>query len=233
MFSVVSVIGSLLSVLSVAGIIATITSFAVQGVRIGFGFKQLRVLSGFMIELNRAPIPDLVTKLEIRNLVLGMAIDVITHVFKLGLDIIRLGLEILAFSILLRATLGFLRSMKNAAAISRAARAKGPITDPSRLLPAPKWNRHHIFPKEKKLRAFWDKAQIDIDKYTIRMEQTSHLRGVHGKGLMKLPGKWNQAWKRFFKKNPDATDLQIFQQAGKMMDEFGLSDFKIRHLKDW
>ena len=75
------------------------------------------------------------------------------------------------------------------------------------------------------------KAGIKINKYTVRIEQTTHLRGVHGKGICELTGKWNDIWKSFFRQYPNATAKQIYQQAGNMMDDFGLSDLEITKYK--
>jgi hypothetical protein len=162
-----------------------------------------------------------------------MAIETIRKTVDLGLQVIKGALWILAFSVLMRATLGFLRSMKNVRAVARAAKARSPITDPSRLLPAPKMHRHHIYPKQKSFQRYWNRAHIDINKYTIQIEQTTHLRGVHGRGMGKMPGRWNQRWTAFFRRHPNANAKQIYQQAGNMMDELGLSDYEIKHFKDW
>jgi hypothetical protein len=40
-----------------------------------------------------------------------------------------------------------------------------------------------------------------------------------------LPGRWNAEWQGFITQNPGATSNEVFQQAGKMMDEYGLSYF--------
>jgi RHS repeat-associated protein len=228
-----ALLGTFLSVLNVAGIISTAMTIVLKAVRIGLGMMQLVELRDFMLELWRAPIPDLITKLEIRNLVGLLAIKTIGRTLQLTLDIVRIGLMILAFSILCRATLGFLRCMANARALAKAAKIEGPITDPSRLLPSPKMHRGHIFPQEKCFEKYWRKAHIDIDEHTIYIEQATHLRGMHGKGMGKMPGRWNPRWKTFFREHPDASPVQIYQQAGNMMDEFGLSDYEIRPLKDW
>lgn len=221
------IIGFSLQALNVMGIVSTIIGFALKAVSIGMGFKQLGELTDFMIELNRAPIPDLITKLNIRNLVGLLAINTIGKIFGAGADIVQSVLVLLAFSVLLRATLGFLRSMDEAYALAKAARSSGPITDPSRILPSPKFNKHHIFPQDPKFTKYWDKAQIKVNEYTLEIERTTHLKGVHGKGLLELPGRWNNRWSKFFTDNPGATAKQIYQQAGIMMDEFGLSDLPI------
>jgi RHS repeat-associated protein len=223
-----SVVTAALNVLNVVGIISMVVTISSKAVGIGLGIKQLVELEDFMIELWRAPFPDLVQKLLVRNLVGTLAIQIVGKVFSLALDIIKIGISLLAWSILLRAVIGFLRSMGNAASLAKAAKQMGPITDPSRLLPAPKMQGHHIFPQDPKLAKFFTKAGIVIDDYLVDIEQTTHLKGVHGRGIMDLPGKWNNRWTDFFKKNPKATAKQIFQFAGRLMDEFNLSDLPIR-----
>jgi len=69
---------------------------------------------------------------------------------------------------------------------------------------------------------------IAIDKYLVRVaHETTHLKGIHGRGLGKLPGGWNPKWAEFISKNPSATPKEIFQFAGRLMDEFGLSHLPI------
>jgi hypothetical protein len=222
MFSVVSFA---LTTLNVVGIAMTVMSITLKAVGIGLGFTQLDALGDFMRELWRAPVPSLMQKIMIRNLIGTLAIEIVGKVVGLALDILKIGISILAWSILCRATIGFLRSMKGAASLAKAAKSSGSITDPSRLLPAPKIHKHHIFPKQ--FSKFFSKAGIYIDDYAVQIEQTTHLKGVHGKGMGKMPGKWNQIWKNFFSNNPSPTAKHIFQQAGKMMDDFGLSDLPI------
>jgi RHS repeat-associated protein len=223
-----SIVVAALNVLNVVGIISMVMTISLKAVGIGLGMKQLVELEDFMIELWRAPLPDLIQKLLVRNLVGTLSIQIIGKVFSLALDIIRIGISLLAWSILLRAVIGFLRSMENAASLATAAKQMEPITDPSRLLPAPKMQGHHIFPQDPKFAKFFTKAGIVIDDYVVDIEQTTHLKGVHGRGIMDLPGKWNNRWTDFFKKNPKATAKQIFQFAGRLMDEFNLSDLPIR-----
>jgi RHS repeat-associated protein len=220
-----ALVATFFNVLNVVSIIATAIPFVVKTIQIGIGFRQLGALSDFMIELNRAPVPDLITKLQIRNVVGMIAIETVKRTMGLAFEMAQEGLEVLAFSLLLRSTIGFLRSLKEASAVAQAARVQGPITDPSRLLSAPKYHKHHIFPEA--FGKYFERAQIDINKYTIEIEQSTHLRGVHGRGMGDMPGRWNAAWKQFFTENLYPTGKQIFQQSGKMMDEFGLSDLKI------
>lgn len=65
---------------------------------------------------------------------------------------------------------------------------------------------------------------IDADQYTVLVQHgkaSHHLKFLHGQG------KWNDKWKQWIDANPDATAKDIFQFAGKMMDEFGLGGMSI------
>ncbi len=99
-------------------------------------------------------------------------------------------------------------------------------------LPAPsKWHKHHIFPKQ--FKEWFENKGIDIDAFTIKLEVNTHLRGVHGKGgfvgagSKKLLGYWNKKWQRFINNNKGASPEEIYQFAGKLLDEFGLGDVSI------
>ncbi len=94
-----------------------------------------------------------------------------------------------------------------------------------RALPPPNLADHHLFPRQ--FAPFFTSRGIGIDDHTITLGQTTHQKGVHGKGLGEMPGGWNQRWNEFIKENPNATAADIFQQAGKMMDEYGLNDLPI------
>lgn len=105
------------------------------------------------------------------------------------------------------------------------------ITDGARLLPAPKIHKHHIFPQSK--REWFKQRAIEVDDFTVPLEQHTHLSGVHGRGgfvgpgNVYLPGKWNQRWNEFFEANPNATMRETYQFGGKLMDEFGLNKLPI------
>jgi hypothetical protein len=66
----------------------------------------------------------------------------------------------------------------------------------------------------------------------VDIDETAHLRGLHGKGGVKTPtgelrGRWNPQWRRFAADNPNASPLQIYQFAGQMLDENGLGGLPI------
>ncbi|MEM9168108.1 MAG: RHS repeat-associated core domain-containing protein [Pseudomonadota bacterium] len=97
--------------------------------------------------------------------------------------------------------------------------------DSARRLSAPSMQRHHLLPQ--KFRSQFEARGIEIDQYTVSIPENMHLRGVHGKGSDYLPGNWNGQWEEFFDTNPYATDKEIYQNLGTMMDDFGLSGLEI------
>ena len=98
----------------------------------------------------------------------------------------------------------------------------GPAGNPG-AIPGVGGADHHIFPQQ--FRAAFEGAGINIDDYTVTLDQTTHLRGVHGGGLPNsgMPGGWNRQWAQFLDTNPGASAQEVYQQAGRMMDDFGLS----------
>lgn len=52
-----------------------------------------------------------------------------------------------------------------------------------------------------------------------------HMNFIHGKG------KWNKKWMDFIDSNPNASAKDIYQFAGQMMDEYGLSGLEIHPYK--
>jgi hypothetical protein len=91
----------------------------------------------------------------------------------------------------------------------------------TRLLEAAKIQQHHIFPRQ--FEDFFAKRGVEIDDFTVPLTRGQHLKAVHGTGDTLSPGRWNQVWEEFIRANPNATAKDIYQQAGRMMDEFGLS----------
>ena len=91
-----------------------------------------------------------------------------------------------------------------------------------------KTNDHHIIPafrgKSKTYSDFISARGIDVDQYTITVDAGKggmHMNIIHGKGG------WNQKWMDFIDNNPNATAKDIYQFAGKMMDDYGLSGYTI------
>ena len=90
---------------------------------------------------------------------------------------------------------------------------------------------HHIFPQT--YRGWFQERGIEnIDQFTVTLDRWTHLGAVHGNGNMgQLPGRWNKAWSGFIDANPFASSLEIYQQAGRMMDEFGISHLPVHYYK--
>lgn len=84
---------------------------------------------------------------------------------------------------------------------------------------------HHLFPQQ--FRKFFEKTGVNIDKFTVRISEITHLKGVHGRGVADLPGGWNTRWQQFIETNPNATAKDVFQFGGSLVDEFGLSGLPI------
>ena len=89
-----------------------------------------------------------------------------------------------------------------------------------------KLHKHHIYPQQFKS---WFKGRgIDIDKFTIELEQSVHLKGVHGKGLGELQGRWNQRWAEWIKGHPNATKKEVEQFSQKLLKEYVLNTVPVK-----
>ncbi len=86
---------------------------------------------------------------------------------------------------------------------------------------------HHVLPRQ--FEKFFKARGISIDDFTVSVDHTvTHLRGIHGRGnLGQMPGRWNQIWTDWIKANPNATATDVYQQAGRMMDDFGIGHLDI------
>ena len=56
---------------------------------------------------------------------------------------------------------------------------------------------------------------------SIQLLFLQEKKAIHGKG------DWNPLWMEWIDNHPDATAKDIFQFAGKMMDEFGLGGYEM------
>ncbi len=93
------------------------------------------------------------------------------------------------------------------------------------LLEAPKMVKHHIFnvfrgnsAKSQKYRDFFKKHNIDLDSYCVEISQHRHVSEIHA-----LKNNWTTQWKLWIDAHPDATTREVYQQAGVMMDRYGIS----------
>jgi RHS repeat-associated protein len=89
------------------------------------------------------------------------------------------------------------------------------------LITAGNLHRHHVLPQQFR-QWFAQRGVSNIDDYTIEIGQSTHLKGVHGKGLnSQLPGNWNKHWADFIKANPNASRSEIFHHAEGLLKRFG------------
>jgi Predicted lipoprotein of unknown function (DUF2380) len=105
-------------------------------------------------------------------------------------------------------------------------RITGQINIKPLALPSPEFMQlHHVFPQT--LRDWFVKRGLEnIDDYTIWISRTTHLKGLHGKGLGYLKGRWNQHWQQFKTTYPNATPNQIFKFGEDMMKQYGLEHLR-------
>jgi hypothetical protein len=109
----------------------------------------------------------------------------------------------------------------------------------------PSAHQHHIFPQA--LRAWFEERfgglKEDIDEYTVYLSEGEHT-AVHSKGKggsVRVRGEggtvqrvkepdlkgWNQEWEDFKRKYGQATPEQIFEEGGRLMDKYGISEAEI------
>jgi hypothetical protein len=100
---------------------------------------------------------------------------------------------------------------------------------PQRLLAQPKTIRHHLFnkfrgasPTSQKYRDFFAKHGIDVDRFTVEIPESMHQKLIHRAG-----NNWTTRWKQWIDANPNATTKDVYQFAGRMMDEYGVSGLQI------
>ncbi|GIW98369.1 MAG: hypothetical protein KatS3mg111_1702 [Pirellulaceae bacterium] len=80
---------------------------------------------------------------------------------------------------------------------------------------------HHLLPRSKKVRGYFERAGLDIEDFKIPLDQAKHRlkpNGIHTNG----GGNWNRVWEEFFKKNPTASAEEILEQLAKMREQFGI-----------
>jgi hypothetical protein len=79
---------------------------------------------------------------------------------------------------------------------------------------------HHLLPKSKKLRPFFERAGLNIEDYTTQMKAGAHR--IKPGGLHTGKRNWNARWEEFFKKNPNAGKDEILEYLENLRNEFGI-----------
>ncbi len=94
------------------------------------------------------------------------------------------------------------------------------------LLTAGQLHKHHVMPQQFR-KWFAQRGISNIDDYAVQIGQSTHLKGVHGKGLgTQLPGGRNSQWGSFIKANPNASPSEIFHQAEGLLKRYGLEHLR-------
>lgn len=94
-----------------------------------------------------------------------------------------------------------------------------------KLLPAPKMVKHHVFNvfrgnshRTQKYRDFFELHNIQIDNYAIQIPETFHRTVIHAGG-----NDWTKKWISWIDANQHATIKDVYQFAGRLMDEYNVS----------
>lgn len=101
------------------------------------------------------------------------------------------------------------------------------------LLPKPKTVKHHIFnkfrgqsEKSQKYREFFKKHGVEVDSYSVQITESMHKYKIH-----QARNNWTTRWKNWIDQNPNATTKEVYQFAGKLMDEYNISHVPIKPYK--
>jgi hypothetical protein len=99
-------------------------------------------------------------------------------------------------------------------------------------LAKPKMIKHHVFnvfrgekPETQKYRDFFKKHKINVHDYCIEIPATIHTISIHGKT------NWTGRWRSWIDANPNATTKEVYQFAGKLMDEYGVAHVPLKKYK--
>lgn len=124
------------------------------------------------------------------------------------------------------------KGVKNPYASPRSGRSFTSQTSKPLQLEAPKMVKHHVFnvfrgnnPEKQKYRDFFQHHKIDIDSHTIQISEGFHKKIVHG------TNDWTKRWMTWIDTNPKATTKDVYQFAGKLMDEYNVAHIPIQKYK--
>jgi uncharacterized lipoprotein (TIGR02269 family) len=90
-----------------------------------------------------------------------------------------------------------------------------------RTIPLELLVKHHIFPQEPRLAAWFQRQGINIHQYTLLISRGMHLR-LHNGGPR--GGRWNEEWRQFTEGRLTATHAEIWQHAIKLIIRYDLME---------
>ncbi|QDF01103.1 hypothetical protein BHS05_05435 [Myxococcus xanthus] len=100
---------------------------------------------------------------------------------------------------------------------------RSPVFIPAIPRPQGKLIKHHLFPQEPRLAAWFRAAGIDIHQFTLVVPEHVHRQIHSGKG-MGPGGAWNNAWRQFVVANPRPPSRDvIMRHAVELAFRFELS----------
>jgi len=100
----------------------------------------------------------------------------------------------------------------------KGAKALGKLLPPQGKMVLVKLEKHHLLPVQ--FKKFFERAGLDIEKYTIYITQADHRLAPNG--LHTGSNNWNKVWDDFIKKQDGkATADEILQQLQTMCGNFG------------
>ena len=97
---------------------------------------------------------------------------------------------------------------------------------------------HHLLADEFRHRFSAEYLDIDINRYTITIDEGHHLGVIHGynrNGYNEWKVQWNGKWRSYFddkdNRHEKPTRLGIYRKVKNMMREYGLNSFEIHVYK--
>ncbi|WP_375773447.1 TIGR02269 family lipoprotein [Archangium gephyra] len=106
------------------------------------------------------------------------------------------------------------------------ARQKHPL---GCMLPPEPLEKHHIFPQQQRLAAWFESNGIDIHAFTILLPRSVHRRLHSGSST---GGQWNEAWRRFQDQNPRANAQEMWRFAFELMLLFNVDGPLVPYCED-
>lgn len=96
-----------------------------------------------------------------------------------------------------------------------------PVRPADKLPSGPGWERHHLYPQETAMKAWFARAPrgINVHDFTMIIPRSEHVR-IHNPGGR--GGPWNEAWREFARLNPRANQQHVKEQLAKMLVEFNV-----------
>ncbi len=108
-----------------------------------------------------------------------------------------------------------------------------PYSPEAIFLPKPQIIKHHVFNKfrgqsmkSEKYREFFGQHGIKVDDFCVELTSRFHIDKIHKAG-----NNWTTRWKQYIDLNPNATTKEVYQYAGHLMDEYGISHVPLRSYK--